>query len=245
MKKTEYSRMAHHEKTYWWHLGRLKIINTYLNKHIGDKSKVKILNVGCGTGGTLGTLEKYGNVENIDVSDDAINFMKKSGYKVKKVKGIELPYKDNTFDLIAAFDVLEHIEHDKDALREWMRVLKPGGFVIMTIPAHQWLWSQHDVSLHHFRRYTTSEVKQKAKDSGLRPKKVSYAFAFSLPMVVGFRVINRILGRKVDAETSYVSIPKSINSLFTGLLAVEAKVHSVGSVIFGTSVIGALEKVKE
>lgn len=245
MKKTEYSRMAHHEKTYWWHLGRLKIITSYLNKHIGDKDGVKILNVGCGTGGTLKTLEKYGKVENVDVSDDAIDFMKQAGYKVKKVEGIKLPYKDNSFDLVAAFDVLEHIEHDEEALKEWLRVLKPGGYVVMTIPAHQWLWSAHDTSLHHFRRYTTKEVKNKAKNAGLHPKKVSYAFAFSLPMVVGFRGINKVLGRKVDAETSYVPVPKPINSFFTGLLSAEAKAHSFTPIPFGTSVIAALEKVKK
>lgn len=242
MKKTEYGRMAHHEKTYWWHLGRLKIINTYLGKYAGKKKNVKILNIGCGTGGTLSTLEQYGKVENVDVSDDAIAFMKKSGYKVKKVKGIELPYKDNTFDLVAAFDVLEHIEHDVDALKEWLRVLKPGGFVVMTIPAHQWLWSQHDVSLHHFRRYTTKDVKNKAKNAGLHPKRVSYAIAFSVPLIIGFRVMNKVLGRKVDAETSYVPVPNFVNKFFTSLLGIEASAHKTIKFPIGTSVIAALEK---
>jgi len=242
MKKTEYSRMAHHERTYWWHLGRLKIINTYIANHASGKKNMKILNVGCGTGGTLNMLEKFGAVENVDVSDEAIAFMKKSGYKVKKVEGIKLPYKDNTFDLVGAFDVLEHIEHDEDALKEWLRVLKPGGFVVMTIPAHQWLWSDHDVSLHHFRRYTTKEVKNKAKNAGLHPKRVSYAIAFSVPLIIGFRVMNKLLNRKVDSETSYVPVPKFVNSFFTNLLTVEAASHKVIKLPIGTSVIASLEK---
>jgi len=242
MKKTEYSRMAHHERTYWWHLGRLKIINTYIANHASGKKNMKILNVGCGTGGTLNMLEKFGTVENVDVSDEAIAFMKKSGYKVKKVEGIKLPYKDNTFDLVGAFDVLEHIEHDEDALKEWLRVLKPGGFVVMTIPAHQWLWSDHDVSLHHFRRYTTKEVKNKAKNAGLHPKRVSYAIAFSVPLIIGFRVMNKLLNRKVDSETSYVPVPKFVNSFFTNLLSVEAASHKVIKLPIGTSVIASLEK---
>jgi SAM-dependent methyltransferase len=240
--------MADRERTYWWHVGRLKIIETYLciaQERQGASKSTKILNIGCGTGGTLTTLEKFGVVENVDVSDQAITFMKKAGYEVKKVTGIDLPYKDASFDLVAAFDVLEHIDDDVAALKEWGRVLRPGGSVVLTVPAHQWLWGEHDVSLHHFRRHTRSGVKSKAAEVGLVPVKVSYAIAFSLPLVVGFRWLNKLLGRKTDGETSYVNVPNWVNTLFTKFLALEAHVHKYIKVPFGTSVVAILERPKK
>ena len=100
MKKAEYAKMAEREEVYWWHVGRLKIIETYLAIAVrNSKSSTSIMNIGCGTGGTLSTLEAFGSVENIDVSDDAIVFMKQNGYKVRKVTGVELPYKDKKFDV--------------------------------------------------------------------------------------------------------------------------------------------------
>jgi len=242
LKKSEYTRMSEYEKDYWWHLGRIKIINTYLNRFISSNNN-KILNVGCGTGGTIKMLEKYGDVDNVDISEDAIKFMKKEGYtKIKKVDGIELPYPENTFDLVIALDVLEHIEFDKDALKEWRRVLKPGGKVILTVPAYQRLWSDHDISLYHFRRYRKWELHRKGTESVLCPIKISYAIVFSLPLVFGFRVLNKVLGRKVDSETSYVKLPKPINSLFTGLLSIEAFFHRYINFWFGTSLVAVYQK---
>lgn len=192
MNIVEYERMAHYEKEYWWHIGRLEIIKSYLG--IATKSlpvkKTKILNIGCGTGGTIDTLEQYGKVTNVDVSDEAIKFMKQHGYKnIKKVSGIKLPYAANTFDIVGAFDVLEHIKSHEAALKEWRRVLKPGGAIVLTVPAYKWLWSAHDTSLHHFRRYTTTQLADMADDIKLFPMKLSYAIVFSLPLVAGFRFL--------------------------------------------------------
>jgi len=243
VKKIEYTRMAEREKNYWWHTGRLEIIRQYLKLASNNGTKKEtILNVGCGTGGTLPTLEKFGKVTNVDVSDDAILFMKELGYKVTKVDGIELPYKNDTYSMVCAFDVLEHIDEDVDALKEWFRVLQPGGKVVLTVPAYQWLWSDHDVSLHHHRRHTVSSIKRKAREAGLRPAKVSYAIAFSLPLVAGFRALNKLTGRKVDSETSYVDVSPGLNKTFHSLLAAEAKGHKKINFPFGTSVVAILEK---
>ncbi len=245
MKKTEYARMAEREKTYWWHLGRLRIIQIYVKQALGHGKKSKILNVGCGTGGTIDMLEGLGMVDNVDISQDAIDFMKKSGYKrITKVKDIKLPYQDKTYDMVGAFDVLEHIEDQVGALKEWRRVLKDTGAIIITVPAYQWLWSEHDVSLHHKRRYTTRRLKQVAKEAGLKPEKKSYAIVFSLPLVVSFRFINKLLGRKADSETSYVNVPNWINQFFTNLLYVEARAHKNISFPAGTSVVAVLRKEK-
>lgn len=241
MNIAEYSRMAERERTYWWHVGRLAIIDSWLSKWVKPKSGAKILNVGCGTGGTLPVLEKFGTIENIDVSDEAIKFMKDAGYKVKKVKDHTLPYKDNSFDVVVAFDVLEHIEKHDEALKEWTRVLKKGGAILFTVPAYQWLWSDHDTSLHHYRRYTKSMIRHILPNDGYI-KRSSYSIVFSLPLVVGFRVINKLLGRKGDSETSYVNVPNVVNSLFANLLKIEASLHKLMHFPFGTSVITVVRK---
>jgi len=99
------------ESTYWWHVGRLSIIERQLQKITqSNKSlvngKASILNVGSGTGGTLPILEKFGTVHNIDTSKDALQFLERNGYKGILVKGLKLPFKDNTFDIATALDVL-------------------------------------------------------------------------------------------------------------------------------------------
>lgn len=241
MNIVEYNRMAERERSYWWHVGRLEIIDAWLQKWVKPKKNAKILNVGCGTGGTLSTIEKYGKIQNVDVSDEAIKFMEKSGYKVDKVKDHKLPYKDGSYDLVVAFDVLEHIEHHEEALAEWTRVLKKGGTVMFTIPAYQWLWSDHDVSLHHYRRYTKSMIKDIVPEDGTI-QRISYYIVFSLPMIVGFRFLNKILRRKTDSETSYVNVPDFINNLFISLLRAEASAHKIMTFPAGTSLITIIRK---
>lgn len=235
--------MAERERTYWWHLGRLRIIQAYINRAKENKQKLKIMNVGCGTGGTIDMLEGFGTVDNVDISDEAIRFMKERGYKrLTKVDGIQLPFKDKTYDLVGAFDVLEHIDDQVEALKEWKRVLKDDGAIVITVPAYQWLWTDHDISLHHKRRYTTKRLTEAAMAAGLKPQKKSYAIVFSLPLVVGFRFLNKALGRKTDSETSYVNVPDWANKLFTNLLYVEAEFHKRMRLPFGTSVVTILRK---
>jgi len=243
MKTVEYKTMSENEKSYWWHVGRLKIIDEQL-AGMFPKKDAKILNVGCGTGGTIKTIEKYAaEIINVDVSEEAIKYMKKAGYTAHLIDGIKLPFKAGEFDAVVAFDVLEHIENDNKALKEWKRVIKPGGFVFITVPAYRWLWSGHDESLFHFRRYTAGGLKLKAEAAGLKTKKASYMIVFSLPLVAGFRLLHKAMRKKaMTEETSYVAVPKVVNTTFIGLLNVEAKLQRVGSFPMGTSVIGLFKK---
>ena len=239
----EYAQMEKMESTYWWHVGRLRIIERECERHLFGMDNVKILNIGCGTGGTVDTLQKFGEVHNVDVSDEALGFMKRKGYKnLYKVSGIKLPFPDNTFDAVGAFDVLEHIELDKEALREWRRVLKPGGKLLITVPAYQWLWSQHDTSLHHFRRYTKMNLWRKLEDESLEIRRISYAIVFSFPLVAGFRILKSLSRGEVTEHTSYVAMPKIINELFIKLLQVESWAHRWVNFPFGTSVLAVSEK---
>lgn len=243
MKQTEYARMAEHEKNYWWHLGRLRIIETYITRAATGKKRVNVLNVGCGTGGTIDMLEQFGTVDNVDTSTDAIDFMKEHGYqRASQVSGIELIFEDKSYDIVGAFDVLEHIDDQVGALREWSRVLKDNGAIVLTVPAYAWLWSDHDVSLHHKRRYTATRLKLAAREAGLKSEKTSYAIVFSLPLIAGFRLIHKALGRKTDSEASYVNVPNWANTMFTKLLYMEAIAHKHMPFWAGTSVVAILRK---
>lgn len=243
MNIVEYQRMEQYETSYWWHVGRLKIIEKELERQIGDKRPLKILNIGCGTGGTIRTLEKFGQVVNVDVSDEAIKFMAKHGFdNIIKVDGIDLPFDTASFDLVCAFDVLEHIDRDTDALREWKRVLKPGGKLVLTVPAYQWLWSCHDECLHHFRRYNVGQLKTITRHVHFRSVRLSYAIAFSFPLVVGFRMLAKLGRERPTAASSYVELSPTINKLFTKLLFIEASWHRVIKFPFGTSILAVFKK---
>lgn len=243
MKKNEYDRMSERESTYWWHVGRLKIIETTIKKYKPESAqRLTILNVGCGTGGTVNMLEKFGTVTNVDVSADAIRHMKQKGYKAKKVSGVKLPYKTSSFDMVVAFDVLEHIKNDSAALREWKRVISPKGRIFLTVPAYQWLWSGHDESLHHFRRYTRKLLSERVGSAHLRTIRISYAILFSLPLILGFRMLKKLFRRKITEESSYVEIPGFVNRTFIWLLYVESFFHKFINIPFGTSLIACLER---
>ena len=235
--------MAELEKSYWWHAGRKSIISQQMRK-LGLSKNAKILNVGCGTGGMIPLFEQYGDVVNIDVSDEALKYCKQLGFRnLKKYNGTTVPFKDSSYDLVVATDVLEHIEDDQAALKEWRRVLKPGGHMLITVPAYQWLWSDHDQELHHHRRYTASGLHRKTNEESLRVRKKTYAITFSFPLIVGYRLIDSILpNRKKKANTSYVLLPRPINSLFTNLLRLEAQCLRVINFPFGTSILLIAEK---
>jgi len=243
MDPVEYAVLEEVERTYWWHVGRLEILRRELARRLrSDGRPVAILNVGCGTGGTVRMLEEFGRVGNVDVSEHAIAFMKQQGFPdVDRVEGHVLPYGDSSFDVVAAFDVLEHIEDDRAALAEWMRVVRPGGLLLITVPAYQWLWSSHDVAMHHHRRYVRSQIRRLADVVGLERVRLSYAIVFSLPLVVGFRMIERLRKNRTPRST-YVSVSGRANRLFTRLLCIEARLHRVVSFPAGSSVIATLRK---
>ncbi len=237
MKTTEYKKMANAENTYWWHVGRKDIINRYI-RNLGLKKNSAILNIGCGTGGTINMLEKHGILENVDTSQEAVNYLNKLNIKnVRKINGLKLPYKENTFDLIVALDVLEHIKEDSKALKEWHRVLKPKGKLLITVPAYQWLWSNHDESLHHYRRYTLSGLHRTVNSEGFKVKNRSYIIVFSFPLIVTYRFIASLKNNKNNKQSSYVFLPAPINNLFVKFLVIEGWLLKYISFPFGTSAL--------
>ena len=149
------------ERSHWWFTARLEILEAVLIKWVlnNPADRLSILNVGVATGATSEMLSKYGEVTSVEYDEDCCKFLKeKTGIDAIHASLTELPFDAASFDLVCAFDVIEHIEDDLLAVSEIERVLKTGGQYYITVPAFQFLWSNHDVVNHHFRRYTKGQL---------------------------------------------------------------------------------------
>lgn len=244
METAEHARMQHHEHTYWWHVGRLEIIRQELARQLaGSPGHALILEGGCGTGGTVGMLSTLGVVDNVQTSEEALAVPAARGFSGPgSADGLRLPYPDGHFDLVGAFDVLEHIRDDAAALAEWRRVLRPGGRIVLTVPAYPWLWGGHDVALRHHRRYVRRDLLALARRADLDVAKVSYAIVFSLPLVAGARLLEKLRRRPATAEAPYTSLPAPVNRVFTRLLEAEAGMHARRTFPAGTSLLAVLTR---
>lgn len=244
MQVTEYQQMKNLEDTYWWHVGRKSIVRQQLKQSLPAGKNLQILNVGCGTGGGIDVLKQFGTVYNIDVSKEAVRLAQAAGHEnVELYDGENIPFAKKKFDMIVALDVLEHIKDDSGALQNWNDYLQDDGQLLLTVPAYQWLWSTHDDALHHQRRYTASHLHRLVSVNNYRVKKRSYAIAFSFPLIVGFRLLQGLTQNSRDkAASSYVMLPKPVNSFFTQLLKLEGRILKYTSLPFGTSVLLIAQK---
>lgn len=145
------------EKTHWWFLVRQKIILYFLHKHINGTS-FKILNIGAAGGASSRWLQEFGEVTSVENDSFFVDHLRYEGMNVTDASVISMPFADNSFDLVCAFDVIEHVEDERKALDEINRVCKTQGVVCITVPAFQSLWSNHDVVNRHFRRYTKKSL---------------------------------------------------------------------------------------
>jgi len=236
-----YKDMFDLEMNHWWFLARRRILLDQINRMLGNRKYNKILDAGCGTGGILQFLEKYGDVYGIDVSPEAVRFCHQRGYRI--VQGSlteELPFEESSFDIITAFDVLEHLSDDTGAIKSTYNLLRKGGFFFCTVPAYSFLWSNHDVIHHHYRRYTHCELKAKLITAGFNVKKLSYYNTFLFPVIASFRIIKRLL-RRVD-YSDIRKPPYIINILLTHLFASERFLLRYIDFPFGISILAIAEK---
>ncbi|HEX7294914.1 MAG TPA: class I SAM-dependent methyltransferase, partial [Pyrinomonadaceae bacterium] len=167
---------AHHyrivyevEETHWWYVGRRLIIESLVERICSSikSSTPRILDVGCGTGANLQMLAKHRNAEGVDVSQQAVAFCHHRGLDCVKLGAIEqLPYENESFDLVTALDVIEHLDDDVAGLGEIRRVLRPGGYVLVFVPAFMFLWGVQDDVSNHRRRYTLHGLLTALKEAG-------------------------------------------------------------------------------
>lgn len=236
---------AHHypiiyeiEESHWWYVGRRKIIQTFVERICSslDNPHPRILDVGCGTGANLKMLGLYGQAEGVDISEQAVEFCKQRGLGSVKLGAIEeLPFEDQSFDIITALDVLEHLDDDAAGLQEMKRVLRPGGTLLLFVPAFMFLWGVQDDVSHHRRRYRLPALRRLLEQGGFKVEKASYAnITFFVPVLL-VRTFMRWLG--IRASTEYEINIKKMNTPFSHLFAAERVVLTRGRFPFGVSAL--------
>src|SRR5947209_4262249 len=147
------------DEHHWWYRGRRRVIRAELDR-LPLPADAQVLDAGCGSGRTLQELVDYGEVSGIELDEDAAGLARGRALGEVRVGRLEeLPWPDETFHLITCLDVIEHVPDDVVALTELRRVCRPGGWLLVTVPAYQALWSVHDEANHHYRRYSRSALR--------------------------------------------------------------------------------------
>ncbi len=236
MKEHTYPIMFRVEQSHWWYTGRRKILADFVEeicRRVTDR-RPRILDVGCGTGANLLMLSQFGDAEGVDVSEDALAFCRERGLeKVRLGAAEELPYKDGTFDLVTAFDVVEHIDDDLGGLREMRRVLRPGGRVLLFVPAFMFLWGLQDDVSNHRRRYRLPELQRVLEQAGFEIERTTYAnITFFLPILM-MRQLMRVTGIKAASENN-INV-SALNGVLGSLFGAESWFLKRMNLPFGVS----------
>lgn len=229
--------MAATQQVHWWFAGRRRILDQLL-KSLRLPRESRILEVGCGTGGNIAMLRNYGSVTAVELDSFARDHVR-TAMKVDVVPGslpYDLPYADRKFDVICLFDVLEHVERDREALRILRERLAPNGLLIITVPAYQWLYSSHDEQHHHYRRYTARQLQTIARAAGLQPTRVGYYNSVLFPLALIRRLAEKLLGLHPIDDSA---LPGSLlNGFLYRAFCFEARVIGGWFFPFGLSVVG-------
>ena len=214
--KEAYGAIYEKEEDHWWYRGRRVIIDNILSS-LEFADEIKILDAGCGTGGNLALLGKYGSVDGCDYSEEAIKYCRLRGYEgVFQASIFELPCESEGYNLVTCLDVIEHLRQDLAAFKEIARVLKKGGYLLVTIPASRRLYSSFDCTSGHLRRYEGYEVRDLIKRSGFELIRLSHYAALMHPLVLHYRRI----GCMADNEGKYTQAMDTTHPLTNRLLSV-------------------------
>jgi ubiquinone/menaquinone biosynthesis C-methylase UbiE len=222
-----------------------KITRAILSKWIDSGSNLSILDAGCGTGAGMSTyLSDYGKVTGIDISSIALNFCSERNLTSLALASVmEIPFQSDSFNLVTSFDVLYEraVTSDLAALTEFFRVLRPGGFVLLRLPAYNWLRGQHDVTIHTARRYTAPLVSKQLKASGFRVLHISYANTLLFPLAAAKRLLEHIWPPAPNSSDLSVNAGR-LNGFFKNILSSEAFPAARIGLPFGLSVIALGQK---
>jgi SAM-dependent methyltransferase len=220
MERVVYQQMADLDERHWWYRARREVLAELIRREARPPANAAILEIGCGTGHNLAMLSEFGHVDGLELDDEARALSEKRlGRAVMSAPLPELAdVPKGHYDLIGAFDVIEHIDDDAAALASIAMRLKPGGKFVMAVPAHQWMWSAHDVVNHHKRRYSKPALRRLIEASPLVLVKLGYFNSLLFPLAVAERAASKLRGKE-DADVKLPPAP--LNAALEKVFAAE------------------------
>ena len=240
-----YQEMFDQEQRHWWFRAKRRVVLSLLSRtlRVEPGQRAKVADLGCGCGATLAELQEHYDAIGVDGSELAVDFSRRRGVKVVQgllPEGLQLP--PGQFDAVLMLDVLEHLDDDSACARAAAGLLRPGGVFVVTVPAYQWLFSQHDHAHHHKRRYTASQVRSLLASAGLHVELCSYMNSTLFPLAVTARLADRCRPPKDAAARGLRIPPAPVNALFEWLFAAERHLLGRLPLPFGLSVIAIARK---
>lgn len=236
-----YREMARAQHVHWWLRARREILDRVIAR-LGLPAGARLLEIGAGTGANLAMLGRHGELCAME-SDDFARQHASAASGVAVLSGHlpdAVPFADHSFDLVCLLDVLEHIDDDRAALRRVRDLLRPGGRVLLTVPAYQWLYGAHDRAHHHRRRYTACEVRRAAQEAGFDVQRCGYFNTLLFPLVVARRIGQRSGGA---TDSGDAALPAALlNRLLHAVFSCERWLVPRLLFPFGTSVLAVLAR---
>jgi SAM-dependent methyltransferase len=231
------------DEHHWWYRGRRRIIRAELQR-LPLPASAQVLDAGCGSGRTLQDLVGYGEVSGIELHEDAAQLARSRGHGEVRVGRLEeLPWPDASFDLITCLDVIEHTPDDHTALAELHRVSRPGGWLLVTVPAYPALWSLHDEANHHYRRYSRAALAKAAVGAGWTVTRLSSFNSVLLGPAAAVRLAQRRFGAHDGYSNDLAIGPAWLNDVLEAPLALEASWLARGRTLpFGLSLVAVLRR---
>ena len=251
MESSLYDEYISIEDTHWWFRGRREIITTVLRPHV--RPPARIIDIGSGGGAVAQALLEFGNVTACDIDVRcAANVARRAGMSFAYGTAEAVPFADGRFDLVTAFDVLEHLDDDVKALREMARVARPAGLIAVTVPAYGWMWGRQDEISHHRRRYTSRSLRQAITDARLIPLRLTAFNTILFPGIAAVRITRRIAQRLAGRERKpdpaglrsdfSMTKPGPLNDLLAATFSAEAALLGLVDLPIGVSLLALAER---
>jgi len=241
MERAVFDRMAELDQHHWWFRARRRVLAALIERMVRPPEPARILEVGCGTGHNLAMLGRFGALDASELDDCARALAaKRLGRDVLCAKLPDLSmFERNAYDLVALLDVLEHVPDDVASLRSIHRRLRPGGALLLTVPANPCMWSAHDVAHHHFRRYTRAGLSRLFMQAGFEVQLLSYFNSLLFPPIAAARLLNKARGH----DSADDALPgATVNALLNGVFGLEAGLIGRVPMPFGVSLVAVVRR---